>query len=419
MSTRSAGPDVAMNQTAFSGLIGAIAQMAMPRGPNASARRLGPGTYPGVGNARFRAYRADRDTGRDSGNFKLRRKGYQPRPGKVSPPHIVNGGLTHKADQAEGRREHKNKKRTRRNRKAKQEPEPKIEAEDMTISDPIHADVAMDDNTSMVAQDGSIFADSEDTMSINNDEYELEEDNGFNAAACKLIKDLLLVFNPPQLAMAIAPKTLQKGCAIGFLITLFLLLSPLLIERYYPQFAPVAAAFVQITDTILCGLDSLLFLTVLALGFLLIYLACNSRRSAAGAIALEDGTADPTAPAPPTGADDVAPVPAASESSAWSNLTSYALLTYSWSLGSRFTRKAMAFSHRPMIQKLGALSVYLLRGFAILFVAFLLMHFVTYLKLKFTPSETAASAHPPHIVFAEGITEEVAATKEEKATEKI
>ncbi|KAJ7192631.1 hypothetical protein GGX14DRAFT_406159 [Mycena pura] len=193
--TQTTGPDVTMNQNAFSGLIGALAQMATPRGPSASARRLGPGTYPGFGNARFRAYRADRATGRDSGNFKLRRKGYQPRPGKVSPPHIVNGGLTHKADQAEGRREHKNKKRTRRNRKAKQEPEPKIEAEDMTIGDPIHADVAMDDNTSMVAQDGSIFADSEDTMSINNDEYELEEDNGFNAAACKLIKDLLLVFN--------------------------------------------------------------------------------------------------------------------------------------------------------------------------------------------------------------------------------
>ncbi|KAJ7191347.1 hypothetical protein GGX14DRAFT_579072 [Mycena pura] len=169
--TQTTGPDVTMNQNAFSGLIGALAQMATPRGPSASARRLGPGTYPGFGNARFRAYRADRATGRDSGNFKLRRKGYQPRP-----------------DQAEGRREHKNKKRTRRNRKAKQEPEPKIEAEDMTIGDPIHADVAMDDNTSMVAQDGSIFADSEDTMSINNDEYELEEDNGFNAAACKLIE---------------------------------------------------------------------------------------------------------------------------------------------------------------------------------------------------------------------------------------
>ncbi|KAJ7196370.1 hypothetical protein GGX14DRAFT_574938 [Mycena pura] len=168
--TQTTGPDVTMNQNAFSGLIGALAQMATPRGPSASARRLGPGTYPGFGNACFRAYRADRATGRDSGNFKLRRKGYQPRP-----------------DQAEGRREHKNKKRTRRNRKAKQEPEPKIEAEDMTIGDPIHADVAMDDNTSMVAQDGSIFADSEDTMSINNDEYELEEDNGFNAAACKLI----------------------------------------------------------------------------------------------------------------------------------------------------------------------------------------------------------------------------------------
>ncbi|KAJ7229910.1 hypothetical protein GGX14DRAFT_553414 [Mycena pura] len=170
--TQTTGPDVTMNQNAFSGLIGALAQMATPRGPSASARRLGPGTYPGFGNARFRAYRADRATGRDSGNFKLRRKGYQPRP-----------------DQAEGRREHKNKKRTRRNRKAKQEPEPKIEAEDMTIGDPIHADVAMDDNTSMVRMDQSLLtARTSDTMSINNDEYELEEDNGFNAAACKLIK---------------------------------------------------------------------------------------------------------------------------------------------------------------------------------------------------------------------------------------
>ncbi|KAJ7215973.1 hypothetical protein GGX14DRAFT_562417 [Mycena pura] len=169
--TQTTGPDVTMNQNAFSGLIGALAQMATPRGPSASARRLGPGTYPGFGNARFRAYRADRATGRDSGNFKLRHKGYQPR-----------------SDAANGWRERKNKKRTtRRNRKVKQEPEPKIEVEGMIIGDPVHADVAMDENTSMVAEDGSIFADSEDTMSIN-DEYELEEDNGFNAAACKLIK---------------------------------------------------------------------------------------------------------------------------------------------------------------------------------------------------------------------------------------
>ncbi|KAJ7855490.1 hypothetical protein B0H14DRAFT_2754609 [Mycena olivaceomarginata] len=219
--------------------------------------------------------------------------------------------------------------------------------------------------------------------------------------------------------MAIAPKTFHKGCAIGFLITLFLLLSPLLIERYYPQAAPVAAAFVRITDTILCGLDSLLFLTVLALGFLLINLARNSRCSAAGAIALEDGTADPTVTSPPTGADEAAPVPAASESSAWSSLTSLAFFTYSCSLGFRFTRRTMVFSHRPMLQNIGDLVVYLLRGFAVLFIAFLLMRFGAYLKLKFTPAETAASAHTPPVVFAEGIREEVAATKEEKATEKI
>ncbi|KAJ7323298.1 hypothetical protein DFH08DRAFT_969369 [Mycena albidolilacea] len=173
---------------------------------------------------------------------------------------------------------------------------------------------------------------------------------------------------------------------------------------------------VQITDTILCGLDSLLFLTVLALGFLLINLACNSRCSAAGAIALEDGTAGPTATTPPTGADDAAPVPPASESSAWSSLTSLAFFTYSCSLGFRFTRRAMAFSHRPMLQNIGDLVVYLLRGFAVLFVAFLLMRFVAYLKLKFTPAETADSADTPPVVFAEGIREEVAATKEEKAT---
>jgi hypothetical protein len=72
-----------------------------------------------------------------------------------------------------------------------------------------------------------------------------------------------------------------------------------------------------------------------------------------------------------------------------------------------------------MLQNLGDLVVYLLRGFSVLFVAFLLMRFVAYLKLKFTPAEMAASAHTPPVVFAEGIRQEVAATKEEKGTEKI
>ncbi|KAJ6568909.1 hypothetical protein B0H19DRAFT_1134201 [Mycena capillaripes] len=221
--------------------------------------------------------------------------------------------------------------------------------------------------------------------------------------------------------MPVSAKAYVKGCAIAFLGTIFLLLTPVLIERHYPEAAPVAAAFVWVTDSIACGLSSLIFLLASVLFVSLIIDArkgiaslCGAR-PAIGPISLEEGTAEPAAPTPPTGADAVAPAPAASEPGVFRKLLS--LACFISFLTSQFSRVDIVSLQRPVLENLVFVALYLLRGCEVLFAGFLVLLFVAYLKLKSTNAETAVQTPTLPVVSAQGIAAEVADTKEEKETE--
>ncbi|KAJ7870798.1 hypothetical protein B0H14DRAFT_2725370 [Mycena olivaceomarginata] len=93
-----------------------------------------------------------------------------------------------------------------------------------------------------------------------------------------------------------------KGYAIFFSIILFLFFAPLLIELYYPAAAPVAAAFVWVTDNLDRAFTAGSLIIVLTTFTLLAgdarrwFARIRARRTPAGPVALEDGVAPPPAP---------------------------------------------------------------------------------------------------------------------------
>ncbi|KAJ7016445.1 hypothetical protein C8F04DRAFT_1161811 [Mycena alexandri] len=210
--------------------------------------------------------------------------------------------------------------------------------------------------------------------------------------------------------MALSTKAYIKAYVIGFLATLLLLLTPTLIERYYPQAAPMATALVWLTDSIACGLSTLSVIMGSGLLISLLEDACNGiarlcgARPATGSISLEEGT---TEPAP------VLPSPTASEPGVGRKLLSLACFIYF--LTSQFRRGNI----RPVLENLLTVWEYLVRGCKVVVTGFLLLTvlFAAYLWLKFTGARTAAEA-PTLPVVAETAAVEVADTKEEIKEEK-
>ncbi|KAJ7744406.1 hypothetical protein B0H16DRAFT_1560045 [Mycena metata] len=225
--------------------------------------------------------------------------------------------------------------------------------------------------------------------------------------------------------MALSTKAYIKAYAIGFLATLLLLLTPTLIERYYPQATPVATALVWLTDSIACGLSTL---SVIMGSILLISLlkdACNGiarlcgARPATGSISLEDGTAEPVpvSPASTTGnsTDAAPPSPTTSEPGVGRKLLSLACFIYF--LTSQFRRGNIVSLERPVLENLATVLEYLVRGCKVIVAGFLLLLFAAYLWLKLTGARTAAEA-PTLPVIAEAAAVEVADMKEEIKEEK-
>ncbi|KAJ7037172.1 hypothetical protein C8F04DRAFT_1093649 [Mycena alexandri] len=230
--------------------------------------------------------------------------------------------------------------------------------------------------------------------------------------------------------MALSTKAYIKAYVIGFLATLLLLLTPTLIERYYPQAAPMATALVWLTDSIACGLSTLSVIMGSGLLISLLEDACNGiarlcgARPATGSISLEEGTTEPApvssvepAFTTDTSTDTAQPSPTASEPGVGRKLLSLACFIYF--LTSQFRRGNIVSLERPVLENLLTVWEYLVRGCKVVVTGFLLLTvlFAAYLWLKFTGARTAAEA-PTLPVVAETAAVEVADTKEEIKEEK-
>jgi hypothetical protein len=180
---------------------------------------------------------------------------------------------------------------------------------------------------------------------------------------------------------------------VGFFVVLLFFFAPVLIELYYPQAAPVAAAFVWVTDTFGRGFGALTF-------FMALYMLCSLSNDAYqalarlcstpthGPIALENGTAEPAA-LHPAGTHIAADAPTAAESkpTLFNKIVSLFSSTYF------FTRQCMIGDivslKRPLLENLGSVLVYILHGLEVVFAVFLVLVFVAWLKKK---SSAAAAA---------------------------
>ncbi|KAJ7676605.1 hypothetical protein DFH06DRAFT_1168595 [Mycena polygramma] len=155
-------------------------------------------------------------------------------------------------------------------------------------------------------------------------------------------------------------KAYAKAYAMGALGFVLYLLTPFLIETYYPQAAPIATALVWIADTAERGLCAVYF--IMAVRMLLSFghdackilvRMCSRRAMATGPVSLEDGTADAERSPP-------APTLAA----ALCKLLSCLFLTY---LFACLAMLSVSFQ-RPMADNVRAVALYLLSGLEVLLV---------------------------------------------------
>ncbi|KAJ7621695.1 hypothetical protein DFH06DRAFT_770328 [Mycena polygramma] len=215
-----------------------------------------------------------------------------------------------------------------------------------------------------------------------------------------------------------ACKLYVKAYVIGFLGALFFLLTPVLIEAYYPEAAPVAQAFVWVTDTTARGLGALSF--VMAIG--LIVSLCNSTRKglvrlctrraspATGPISLEDGTAETDAEVtPPT----ASPTPAAADKSKPTIISKVlSLLSFTYFFTRQVMLNELVSFDRPVLDNVLAVALYVLRGLEVVFAAFLVLLFVAWIRYK-KPAAPAAEEAPVLPVVADAPME--VKEKDEKA----
>ncbi|KAJ6568915.1 hypothetical protein B0H19DRAFT_1134213 [Mycena capillaripes] len=181
---------------------------------------------------------------------------------------------------------------------------------------------------------------------------------------------------PPTMApLTASQKARAKVYAlyvIFFLLCLAVLLAPLLIERYYPRAAPIAAAARWLTDKTWRGFTTFSFFAALYTLYSLMkdareYLAglwAARRRAPRGPIALEEGT--------PALAQSPPPVPATSRESMFMDRIGPKVSTF-FSSAFFFYRADVIALDRPLRENLVALALFLLQGIPILFGAFLVL----------------------------------------------
>ncbi|KAJ7611495.1 hypothetical protein DFH06DRAFT_1371936 [Mycena polygramma] len=176
-----------------------------------------------------------------------------------------------------------------------------------------------------------------------------------------------------------------KFYALGALGALLYLLIPFLIETYFPQAAPIAAAFTWTTDAATRGLCAIYFL--IALGLLVSLLADARKglvrlctRRATSPVSLEDGTEAELTTAVPTLARPLGKL-----------------------LSLLFFSCLLSFSlQQPAAENVLAVALYVLSGLEVLFVLFLVLALV-WVKFRSAPAHEGETLVSP--VVAEEIEE--------------
>jgi hypothetical protein len=218
-----------------------------------------------------------------------------------------------------------------------------------------------------------------------------------------------------------------KFYAIFFLVSLSFLLTPVLLERYYPDSpaaAMAAAACVWVTDTFARGFSALCLCMALAMFSMLLSDARQwlTRPRGASPIALEDGTAVPPTPTTANAETDAsAEAPAiAVKATLASKLFSFVSCTYFF-VRNIFINDVVSLD-RPVLENLADAALYILRGFEVLFAAFLVLVFVAWLKKNRSDGAAepevavGAPAAPVEVLFDDGMVDEKDLLKaEEKA----
>jgi hypothetical protein len=225
---------------------------------------------------------------------------------------------------------------------------------------------------------------------------------------------------------SVSTRAYFKGLAILAIILLF---TPLLIDLYYPQATSVRAAFVWTRNRFTRGFAAFAFLGA-------IYNICSlstdaykwlsglrSTSPATGPIALEDGTTEPPIPAVPTDTDASTEAPVfsflpslygrAPKPSVIRRIFSLASCSYYFIL--QWYLDDIVSLNRPLLENLGSVLLYILRGFEVLFALFLIKVFVVWMEkgssVAAAEGVTAAPAPaaPLQILLDDGVP-----TKEEK-----
>jgi hypothetical protein len=219
-------------------------------------------------------------------------------------------------------------------------------------------------------------------------------------------------------------KAYVRGYYIFCLVLILFFLAPALMDRYYPEAPALARATVGwFRDTLSRGFAALTFLAA-------IYNICSlssdaykwlsglrSASPATGPIALEDGTAEPVEPTLPSGTGSEAAPETPAEAEAKPSLFGriFSLLSCSYFFIQQWFIDGIVSLKRPLLENLGSVLLYILRGFEVLFALFLIMVFVAWVKQSSSGAAaaegvTAAPAPAPApVLFDDGVP-----TKEEK-----
>ncbi|KAJ7746018.1 hypothetical protein B0H16DRAFT_1557475 [Mycena metata] len=219
--------------------------------------------------------------------------------------------------------------------------------------------------------------------------------------------------------------TFRKSYLMALLVALFLFFAPVFIEAYYPEAAPVAAAFIWVTDSLGRALSAAAFFTIIVT---LVLLVRDLRRWLTGATPAQ--TASVATPAEleagvaadASEADTNPSLPNSSsvpEPTLTQKLVTLAVFTY-FLVRQCYKDEVMSLE-RPALDNALAALLYIFHGLEVLFAMFLVLCLWTGLKRSRSASAagadatlpTVAEAQPPavEVLFDEGGKEEYVETE--------
>jgi len=194
--------------------------------------------------------------------------------------------------------------------------------------------------------------------------------------------------------------TCKKSYIIALFITLFLFFAPVFIEAYYPEAAPLAAAFVWVTDSLGRGLSAASFFTIIGT---LVLLVRDIRRRLTGATPAQTSAASVATPAEleagiaanasEASSSQAPSFPAPPETTLIQKLVTLTVFTYF--LVRQCYRDDVMSLERPVLDNAVAALLYIFHGLEVLFALFLVLCLWTGLKRSRSSSAAGADATPP------------------------